>query len=385
MSRARGAGVGRLPTRGSKDAGLLDAPLVRARGSAQFHRTAWATWTLALLLVACGQGKGHASALESFLVAGPGPGTWEVHGLSTRRTTWIAPHPGDGAWLLKATATSPGSAVRPCVALRGTVAREFLEAPWELFARNYFAAGAAETTTTREGVAAKKVRWIPKHGWGETARMVWFDEGNGEVLQIEDVAAQGQRVRGIYRTSSGTGDLDPARFKPGGPGGQDICVQSDPDRVTLKDLLEKAPFPLVAPTYLPIGYERIGARYEEVPPAKPEAGGEPLRLASLLYSDGLGLISVGVAVRSDMDGLQDRITALGPADGEPGGCSALPPEERFVAIGEKRLLRRRVDLCRTVLRLDGFEGVSITLLSRNELPGDEYVKVMESLARVTTP
>ena len=49
------------------------------------------------------------------------------------------------------------------------------------------------------------------------------------------------------------------------------------------------------------------------------------------------------------------------------------------------MIRRRTDACRTVLRLDGFEGVSITLLARNELPGDEYVKVMESLARVNTP
>jgi hypothetical protein len=355
-----------------------------------------APWLALLLVAACGRAQDHASALQGFLVGGPGPGTWEVQGLSTRRTTWIAPHPGDGAWLLKAIATTPGSAVRPCVALRGTVAREFLEAPWELFARNYFPAGALEKTTTREGVPARKMRWLPKHAWGETARQVWFDAESGEVLQIEDVAAQGQRVRGIYRTSAATGELDPDRFRPGGPGGQDICVQADPDRVTLKDLLDRAPFPLVAPTYLPRGYERIGARYEEVPPAPrsptdgpggppdPDAG-EPLRLASLLYSDGLGLISVGVAVRSDMDALQERLAALGPADGEPGGCSTLPPEQGYIAVGEKRLLRRRVDLCRTVLRLDGFEGVSVTLLSRNELPGDEYVKVMESLARVTTP
>jgi hypothetical protein len=358
-------------------AGECDARLKTARCAP--------AWLVLLLLAACGRSQDHAAALQAFLVGGPGRGTWEVQGLSTRRTTWIAPQPGDGAWLLKAIATTPGSAMRPCVALRGTVAREFLEAPWELFARNYFAAGGVETTTTREGVAARRVRWIPKHAWGETARHVWFDAGTGEVLQIEDLAAQGQRVRGIYRTSADSGELDPERFSPGGPGGQDICVQGDPDQVTLKELLEKAPFPLVAPTYLPRGYERIGARYEELPAAKGGADHEPLRLASLLYSDGLGLISVGVAVRSDMDALQEKLAALGPADGEPGGCSTLPPEMGVVAVGDKRLLRRRVDLCRTVLRLDGYEGVSVTLLSRNELPGDEYVKVMESLSRVTTP
>jgi hypothetical protein len=341
---------------------------------------------LCALTGACGHAQDHALALQDFLVAGPGPGTWEVQGLSTRRTTWIAPHPGDGAWLLKAPATSPGEAVRPCVALRGTVAREFLEAPWELFARNYFQSGEAETSATREGVPAVKVRWIPRRPWGDTARHVWFDRDSGAVLQIEDVAAQGQRVRGIYRKSTGTGDLDPGRFRPGGPGGQDICVQADPDRVTLGDLLERAPFAVVAPTYLPPGYERIGARYEELKPLKgaPQEA-EPLRLAHLLYSDGLGLISVGIARRNDMDGLQARLAAMTPGDEEPGGCSTPPADQGFVDLGDKRVVRRRVDLCRTVLRLDGFEGVSVTLLSRNELPGDEYVKVMESLTRVTTP
>ena len=111
----------------------------------------------------------------------------------------------------------------------------------------------------------------------------------------------------------------------------------------------------------------------------------PLRLASLLYSDGLGLISVGIGTRSDMDALQQRLIAMGPGDGEPGGCSTLPPDQGYVEVEGQRVIRRRTDTCRTVLRLDGFEGVSVTLLARNELPGDEYVKVMESLARVNTP
>lgn len=334
----------------------------------------------------CGGTADHAAALREFLVGGPGPGTWEVQGLATRRTTWIAPHPSDGAWLLKAPATSPGGVLRPCVALRGTVAREFLEAPWELFARNYFEAGGAVDEPTREGVPAVKVRWIPRRAWGDTSRSVWFAKDGGAVLQIEDVAAQGQRVRGIYRGSPATGDLDPSKFRPGGPGGQDICVQADPDRVALEELLHRAPFPIVAPAYLPPGYERIGARFEEIaPPKGAPAGAEPLRLASLLYSDGLGLISVGIAVRSDMDALQVRLASLAPGEDDPGGCSTLPADQGYVELAGRRVLRRRVDLCRTILRLDDFEGVSVALLSRNELPGDEYVKVMENLARVTAP
>jgi len=336
-----------------------------------------------LVLAACGRDVDRASALRAFLIEGPGSGTWEVQGLSAKRTTWIAPHPEDGAWLLKAEATSGGDP-RPCVALRGTVAREFLEGPWELFARNYVLVGPEREEATRDGAAAVHLRWVPRVEARDTARHVWFDAETGEVLQIEDVAREGQRVRGIYRVSTSTGRLDAENMKPGGAGGQDICVQASIESIPMKVLLELAPFPLVAPRWLPAGYERIAARYEELDDVRGE-GVEPVRLASLLYSDGLGLISIGIGMGSDMDALQEKLAAMGPGDGEPGGCPTLPPDAGPVAAGSERMLRRRSDRCRTVLRLDGLEGVSVTLLCRNELPGDDYVKVMESLARVTTP
>jgi hypothetical protein len=356
------------------------------------HRPRRVVGLLLLLALAwapgCGRGADHPAALKAFLVDGPGSGTWEVVGLAKRRTTWIAPHPDDGAWLLKREATRDGAG-RPCVALRGTVAREFLEAPWELFARNYVARGPARPETLPGGEAALHLTWVPRRAGGETARHVWFDAGTGAVLQIEDVAYQGQKVRGIYRRSTGTGELDPERLRPGRPGGEDICVQTEPESLSLEALLQLAPFPLVAPGWLPAGYERIAARFEELDDVR-APGEEPVRLATLLYSDGLGLISVAVAVRSDMDALHEHMArvrpdAAMPSDGEPGGCATLPPETGPVDLGSERLLRRRTDLCRTVLRLDGLEGVSVTLLSRNELAGDEYVKVMESLGRVTAP
>jgi hypothetical protein len=349
---------------------------VRARPA----RVALAGLAFGLLLIGCGRDADHPGALRAFLIDGPGPGTWEVQGVGTSRTTWIAPHPKDGAWLLKADASAQGGA-QPCVALRGTVAREFLEGPWDLFARNYVLVGPGETEATRDGTPALHLKWRPRNDDCDTARHVWFDSQTNAVLQIEDVAREGQVVRGIYRVSASTGDLDPGRLLPGGAGGQDICVQAEEAPITLQGLLERAPFPLVAPTWLPQGYARIGARYEELPLRGRNA--EPVRLASLLYSDGLGLISVGVALASDMDALQARLASMDPADG--GGCATLPPEVGPVAVTAERTLRRRTDRCRTVLRLDGLEGVSVTLLCRNELPADEYVRVMESLARVSAP
>lgn len=366
----------------------LTAPAAWLGGKGARRRLgAWLPGALLLgaLVVApgCGRKSDHPSALKAFLVDGPGSGTWEVVGLAQRRTTWIAPHPEDGAWLLKREVRSDGRG-HPCVALRGTVAREFLEAPWELFARNYAPRGPAEEATLPGGARALHLTWVPRRATGDTARHVWFDLERGHVLQIEDVAHQGQRVRGIYRRSTDTGDLDPERLRPGRPGGEDICVQSAPESLSLEGLLQLAPFPLVAPAWLPPGYERIGARYEELGDVR-GPGEEPVRLASLLYSDGLGLISIGVAVRSDMDALQQHLSRMRPGDVEPGGCAVLPPETGPVDLGGPQLLRRRTDLCRTVLRLDDVEGVSVTLLSRNELAGDEYVKVMESLKRVSAP
>lgn len=332
----------------------------------------------------CGSERDLPRALREFLQGGPGPGTWEVQGLSTRTTTWIAPHPDDSGWMLKAVATPEGVPVRPCVALRSSVARQFLEGPWDLFARNYTPQGPAEASETRSGQPALRLRWVPRVPAGDTARHVWFDPDSGAVLQIEDVAVQAQRVRGIYRLSASTGGLDPSAVHPGGPGGEDLCVESEPESMTLSALRSRLPFALLVPAYLPPGYERIGARYEELPrgdsPAAP-----PIRLASLTYSDGLGLISLGIADRADMDALQERLAGAMSGEEASGGCSTPPPEAGAVAVRGGRVLRRRVDVCRTVLRLDGVEGVSVTLLSRNELPGDEYVKVMESLGRPEAP
>jgi hypothetical protein len=330
----------------------------------------------------CGRAPDHAAMLRAFLIDGPGSGTWEVQGIAAKRTTWIAPHPADGAWLLKAEAKAGGDA-RPCVALRSTVAREFLEGPWDLFTRNYVLVGPAQEERTRDGTPALHLKWVPRVQARDTARHVWFDVESGEVLQIEDVAREGQVVRGIYRTSTSTGELDPKRVLPGGASGQDICMQAESESISMQALLAVVPFPLVAPAWVPAGYARIGARFEELPVRG--ADQEPVRLVSLLYSDGLGLISVGIALPPDMDALQARLAQMDPADPAEGGCATLPPEAGQIALARERVLRRRTDRCRTVLRLDDVDGVSVTLLSRNELPGDEYVKLMESLQRVTTP
>jgi hypothetical protein len=156
-------------------------------------------------------------------------------------------------------------------------------------------------------------------------------------------------------------------------------------------LAAETPFPLLAPTYLPPGFQLVQSGYYAWPvTVSREAGDEeehegrarPLirhvRMAYLTYSDGLARIALGVAAPADMNAFEQEQHRR---PHNPDACPALPKAGGAVETGGVRI-RRRYDRCRTVLRLDAMPGVSVSLIARNELPADEYIDVIASVQPV---
>ena len=49
------------------------------------------------------------------------------------------------------------------------------------------------------------------------------------------------------------------------------------------------------------------------------------------------------------------------------------------------VIRMRTDICRTVVRRDDLDGVSVTIIGRNEIPNDEYLRMVATLEKVGSP
>jgi hypothetical protein len=107
-----------------------------------------------------------------------------------------------------------------------------------------------------------------------------------------------------------------------------------------------------------------------------------LHIAYMVYSDGLGALSIGIASPDDMDSLERAVATMRVSRETPGACPELPEGSRTVAT-DGLVIRRRRDKCRTVLRVDDLQGVSAALLGRNEVPEDDYLRVVQSLTVVT--
>jgi hypothetical protein len=320
----------------------------------------------------------ESAALAAFLERGPARGVWESKGLSHARTFVVVPHPSEEGRLLVAE-TKRGLTAGHALT-RAEFARMLLDAPAALFFENYAPAGPAADATARDGTRARLVEWTPRREHlGETCRRAWFDAATGDAIQVEDRSYGGHVIRGIYRVDA------EVREKPAfgeGPG-QLSCAGGPPAGNDLDRVAREAPFTVVAPAYLPPGYRRVSAEFGKRRVAC-EDPGPPVPFASLLYSDGLGLLSVGIARRDDLDAIEKALASMPANPDDPDACPTLPPSTEPVVEGEV-VVRWRTDQCRTVLRLDDFHGVSVAVLSRNEVPSDEYLKVVKSLAVVPKP
>ncbi len=336
----------------------------------------------------------YRAAMERLLTQGPEVGRWRIEDAWGVRVRAIAPWPADPGRLLVGRVDGPSPGVAPQDPIKAqaghvrTYRRERLvtyvsDAPRRLFFRNYRPTGPAVPVTADGGAAALLVEWVPRYGFGgETCRRVWHDRRTFEVIQVEDRSYHGRLLHGLYRLSTDPGAMaapesaaEP-RFGEGrGPW--------KPRPVT------DAPFTVLAPAYVPPGFDLTISGYHEWPlPGRPGAGArspapsrpEPrkLRFAMFTYSDGLAFLAVNVAPSQDMDALQAFAQKRDEHRARADACPSLPGVAGDVREGAL-LIRRRADLCRTVLRVDDVQGSSVAVMGQNEIPGDEYIRVIRSL------
>ena len=338
--------------------------------------------------------------LYEFLENGPTTGLWETRRLHDLRRAYFAPLPGDDSRLLMAPAPAPAGVPQsycktcrhPCSYTRKQVLPFFYEAPAELFRRNYKLVEAPTRVSLPDEGVAYVATWRPHVDRGLlTERQAWFDAETGDLIRIEDYSRDGQVLRTVRRERPDTGKWDPQGFDPRK---DPICMaqEHDPNMVGehFLEMRRFAGFPLVRPRELPEGFELIRAQLREVPLPRSEGDDEPeeiLRVATLTYSDGMALLSFGIAPPDVMD-LLERITmrmeAAVEVPDDAQNCPTLP-EQPINVPASTGVIRMRTNRCRTVLRRDEVGGVSVTLLGRNELAFETYRSLILGLEILPVP
>lgn len=338
--------------------------------------------------------------LRAFLERGPTTGMWETRRLYSARRAYFAPMPGDASRILMApvpgekTPTGCQTCDEPCSYTRPQVMQFFFESPSDLFFRNYQMIKAPEAAELLDGRKAYVAVWAPRRREGGLSeREVWFDRVTGEVVQIEDYSRSGHLIRRARKLSDDTGDWDPAEFdKRDGP----VCCADCPsdwlsEAEQLELIADEAEFPIFRPVNLPHGFRFVRGDYREVAVARVGTASDdtspPARIVTLLYSDGMALISMGLGPTPDMNALEEVYAEMrrqrAPED-DTQACPTLPAQPRRIPI-RGTTVRLRSDDCRTVLRRDDVGGMSVTLLGRNELTVDEYLEVIAVLERFVPP
>jgi len=339
--------------------------------------------------------------LGKFLRTGPTSGTWETRSLSCVYTSYVAPHPTEPESFIIAQ-VGAGGAKRPLVVSRWLVPRHFFRAPAHLFFSNYERTEGPIRDELDDGTKTWRVHWGPRdEREGLTERIVWFSVVGGEVVQIEDRSRSGHLLRRVRRIARDTGLWDPRHLRT-----EDLehvvtkepTADADPEQ-RLQHSCTEAPFDVYEPTYLPSGFVLVRSSYtvadaaltpserpaatdgpdaKDVSPVAPAKS--PVQLVSQLYSDGLALISVGVAPREDMNTIEVLTAGMADAD-DPASCPGLPGEPRDIRQNGS-VIRMRRDTCRIVLRRDDLLGVSVTIIGRRELPDDEYLRMIGSMKKI---
>jgi hypothetical protein len=332
--------------------------------------------------------------LGKFLRAGPTNGTWQTRSRSCIYTSFIAPHPTEAEFFIVAQVDAAGVR-KPLVVSRWLIPRHFFRAPAYLFFSNYVRTEGPVREELEDGTKTWCVHWGPRYdegGMSETERLAWFTESSGEVVQIEDRSRTGHMIRRVTRVSHTTGAWD---LKDLDLQGLERCVSEPPDPASdpeqgLRQAGVQAPFDVYRPYYLPPGFVLVRSSYgvcdaslmpgaEEIEDRDPPAQ-TPVQLVSQLYSDGLAMISVGVAPKEDMNVIEALTAGMAETD-DPAACPGLPADTRDLEQNGS-VIRMRTDTCRIVLRRDDLPRISVTIIGRNELPTEEYLRMIGSLERV---
>ncbi len=344
--------------------------------------------------------NGHAAdkwtqRLGKFLRAGPTSGTWRTKSLSCTYTSYIAPHPTEREYFLIAQIDGDGLRT-PMVVSRWLVGRHFFRAPAHLFFSNYVRTEGPIREELDDGTPTWRVHWAPRYNHGglsDTERLVWFTEIGGEVVQVEDRSRTGHTIRRITRIATDTGAWDPKDIDTkelehlvGSAPAPNADGEED-----LREAVQRAPFDVYQPSYLPPGFVLVRASYsvcdagllpgEEPQPGAAPAPETPVQLVTQLYSDGLALISVGVAPKEDMNVIESMTAGMTADQDDPAACPGVPQEVEDLRQNGS-VIRMRTDTCRVVLRRDDLEAVSVTIIGRNELPVEEYLRLIGTLRKV---
>ena len=312
--------------------------------------------------------------LGHFLNRGPTSGTWAVQGPSLEWTWHFAPHPARPTEEVLAAQVRPDGSLESVASLsRRRTPLFFYEAPGWVFAAYYEVSGPA-VEDTLHGTPALRVHWRPKYDTGHlTGRVAWFKKSDHTLLQIEDRSRAGVPVRRVRRVLDSTISFSEEDMVAR----TEVCCPAVPD-VAADDLsrLGDAPFPVMLPTFLPPGYMRIRADYDDGPVAP---GAPVVQRATVLYSDGMGLISLAIGPADHMDAIARHYSRMPARQGNSDVCPELPaPPENLVR--KKGVVRLREETCRVVLRLDEVaDDLSVMLIARKELPTESYLRMLESL------
>lgn len=321
------------------------------------------------------------SAARRFMETGPTGGVWQQESLHGTWDLVVVPHPDRASCVLIGRwRRDPAASCGLWPAPRQRFAGHVVPGPADLFFRNYRRQRVTEEVYDHRPVI--RATWVPKHDpGGETARIFWVDPRTAEVVRFEDRSLDDDLIRSLTLGSRRIEDLglDLDVPAPTDPRMRDCLgkVKADEERVPpdLTRLAEQVPFPLLHPLRVPPGFElRVARRLEH---GESDTGG----LAVLDYRDGMALIRILQGTREAIDAFEERERARDSRHHEEGTCPSLPEGPTPITTGGLRILRRK-DRCRTVLRVDDIEGVSVTVIGCNELSQDAYIEVIESLDAV---
>jgi hypothetical protein len=329
--------------------------------------------------------SGARPALQGAFESGPSEGTWEIlepHG--SRRREFL-PDPREQDRLL-CPVPHPVSGEPTLVSYRrqDVAKKVFGEAPLALFLENY-----RPRSRERDEVGGRRAFRIhfdsARLAGRGPSRRIWVDLQSERLLRLEDRSFDDSLVHGAGWLALSMPTLDGLRGER---------VERAEDRRCggrTDGAVEAAGFPVYEPAWLPGGFARVHRAYLDRPLRTgihvyrdgrvQVEHSPPIRIVHARYSDGLALLDLMIAPPPDMRRFEEVLRSGARRDAAACPDSLADGPERLLAGPDDLEVLRRVDRCRTTLKIENLGGVSVVLVGRNELPPETYEQVIRSLVR----